>query len=144
MLWVVTANTNNCRVYHYQKHLNKLTLIKELNHPENRLKNREITSDRPGHYNKSTLGTRGAYEPPSDPKENQINLFSRDIAKLLNTAKQDKLYEQLILITDSHMLGLLNQHLHKSVSANITQTINRDLQAFSDKELVGYLAEHLL
>ena len=143
MLLVVTANATNCRVYHYQKHLNKLTLIKEIEHPKSRLKNRDIASDRPGRYNKSASGKRGAYEPPSDPKDNEIALFSRDIAKLLNTAKQDKLYEELILITDSRMLGLLNQQLHKNVSGNIKQTIQRDLQTFSDKELADYLTEHL-
>lgn len=143
MLWVITMNTNNCRVYHYQKHLKKLTLLKELDHPENRLKNHELLSDRPGHYNKSKEGSRGSYEPTSDAKENVISHFSRDIAKLLHSAKQDKLYEKLILITHPHMLGLLNQHLDKSIQPLITQTINKDLQTFSEQELLTYLIEHI-
>lgn len=143
MLWVVTVNTNNCRIYHYQKHQNKLTLIKELSQPENRLMNRDIVSDRSGHYNKSMKSSRGTYEPPSDPKQNAIGHFSRDIAKLLNTAKQDKLYEQLILITAPHMLGLLNEQLDKNVQAHISQTIQKDLQSFTEQELLAYLMQYL-
>lgn len=143
MLWVVTLNTSNCRIYHYQKHLNKLTLIKELNHPESRLKNRDITSDRPGHYHKSLKTSRGAYEPASDPKANEVDIFSRDIAKVLNCAKKDNLYRELILITAPHMHGVLNQHLNKNVQTNITETIHKDLQTLSEKALSDYLAEYL-
>lgn len=143
MLWIVAANTNNCRIYHYQKHLKKLTLIKELDQPENRLKNRDMTTERPGHYNKSRDGVRGSYEPTTDAKENAIDHFAKVIAKTLNSAKQDRIYEKLILISDAHMIGLLKQCLDKNVHSILTQTIIKDLQAFSEKELLDYLTEHV-
>lgn len=144
MLWVVSANTNHCKIYHYQKHQNKLTLLKELDEPLNRLKNREIISDRPGHYNKSIGdGSRGSYEPKYEPKDTAIMTFSRKIAKLLNTAKQDKLFDKVIVITDSHMLGLLKQSLDKNVHETIHQTILKDLHSLSEQELAKYLEEHL-
>jgi protein required for attachment to host cells len=130
-------------VYHFQSYLKKLTLIKEIDQPENRLKNRDLTSDRPGHYNKSRDGTRGAYEPPLDAKEVAISNFARGIAQLLNSANQDRLYEKLILITDAHMLGLLKQHLKKSVIDLISQTVNKDLQAFSERDLLDYLIQYI-
>ena len=143
MLWVVSVNSNNCKIYHYQKHQNKLTLLKEIDEPVNRLKNREIISDRPGRYNKSVDGTRGSYEPKYEPKDTTIFSFSRKIAKLLNSAKQDRLFDKIIFILDSHMLGLLKQNLDKNVYDTVHQTILRDLQSFSEKELADYLKEHL-
>ena len=38
MKWIITANTNLCRIYQFDKHGAKVVLLKEINHPENRQK----------------------------------------------------------------------------------------------------------
>ena len=63
--------SNTCRIYQYSKKPTQLTLLKELKHPENKLKDIDLTSDKPGHY-KSSSATHGAYSQPSDPKEIKI------------------------------------------------------------------------
>jgi protein required for attachment to host cells len=146
MILVVTANTNNCRIYHYNKHHDnhpaQLTLLSELNHPESKLRNGALTSDRSGHYQASSVSGRGAYSPHTEAKENEIDIFSREIAQLLNKERNAKEYDKLILIAPSHMFGLLNQHLDKHVKELITNHIQKDLQHLKDHELLEFLKEN--
>src|SRR5271154_5112762 len=106
MTWLVTANTNNCRIFNYEKKLKKLTLIKELNHPESRLKGIDLTSDKPGHY-RSDGSAHGAYSPHEEAKENEVIFFSHQIVKELDAARKTNQFKELILAVPPHMNGLI-------------------------------------
>jgi protein required for attachment to host cells len=142
MIWVVAANAITCRIYHYDKQPAKLTLIKEIFHPENRLKKEDyLTSDKPGHY-KSSESNRGAFAPRSDPKEVEIDNFAREIARELSLGRKTNAYEKLILMTTPHMDGLIFSHVDKHVIKLITNTIQKDPQNFTQGDLLGYIKEH--
>jgi protein required for attachment to host cells len=142
MIWVVNSNTNLCRIYNYHKAPAQLTLFKELHHPEARAKNSDyLTSDKPGKY----IGhdtAHGAYAPHTDPKAVEIEKFSREIASELEHARKVKSFEKLIIITPSHMSGLLLNQLDKHVKELVTHKIHKDLLHLSDKELLDYLKEN--
>ncbi len=59
--WIVLTDSNACRIYDYAKHPVKLTLVKEIFHPENKLKTSELVSDRPGHYKIKQHKSRGFF-----------------------------------------------------------------------------------
>lgn len=141
MTWIVAANTNDCRIYHLNEKEKTLTLIKEINHPENKKKASEyLTSDKPGHYHAGAA--HGAYEPHTDPKEVQINDFARLIAHALNKGRNDNAFSKLMIIALPHMSGLLAKHLDKHVSELITKTIHKEVLQMSEKELMAFLQEH--
>ena len=49
MKWIMLANSNDCRIYEYDKHDKHLALLEEISHPEHRLKGSDYwTSDGPG------------------------------------------------------------------------------------------------
>ena len=140
MIWVVNTNSNMCHIYTYQKSPAELTLLKELNHPENRLKKSDfLTSDKPGHYQSDPSHAGGSYSQRTDPKEVAVDDFAREIARELNHGRTTHAYENLILITPPHMHGLLLQHLDKHVKELVTHTIQKDLQHLTDKELLTIL-----
>lgn len=138
MIWVVNSNSNVCRIYEYNKAHAKLDLLKEIQHPENRLHNIDLASDRAGRY-KSNGGAHGAYQPPVDPKEVKVDNFMRDIARELNTERNKKSFEKLILIVPAHMNGLLMQHMDKHVKDLIISNIQKDLLHMKDHELLTVL-----
>lgn len=139
MIWVITANSNTCRIYHFDKHLKKITLLKEINHPENKLKNSDyLTTDKPGHY-KTDATNGGAYSPHSDPKEVIIDNFAREIAHELNRGRNNHDYKTLIIITPPHMRGLLSLHLDKHVSDLISHDIHKDVTHLPAHELLDML-----
>lgn len=138
MIWVVSADSNTCRIYHYQKQPTELTIIKEIVHPENKLKDSEITSDRPGHY-QSGQTAHGTYFPHSDPKVVKIDTFSRQIADELDDARKKQKFDKLILIAAPHMNGLLLQHLNKNVKHLISHNIQKDLLHLPHLDLLEFL-----
>lgn len=141
MIWVVATNTSTCRIYHYNKKPKKLTPLKQMQHPQSKVKTSELLTDRPGHYN--TRGpTRGAYEPRTGAREVEIETFSREIAKELDQGRKKNAYDTLILISPSHMSGILLQHLDHNTKNLITKTIHKDLNHMTDLELLDYLQEH--
>ncbi len=139
MIWVISANSVACRIFHYEKTPPKLTLLKEIDHPENRLKKEDfLTSDKPGHY-KSSASNRGAYSPKTDPKEVEIDNFARQIAKELNLGRNKNAYDKLIIVTDPRMNGLIFQHLDKHIKPFVSNNIHKDLQNFSEHEILNFL-----
>jgi len=138
MIWVINSNSNTYRIYEYNKRQSKLNLLKEIQHPENKLHNIDIVSDRSGRY-KSNGGAHGAYASPSDPKEVKYDDFMRELARELNQERNKNSYEKLIIIAPAHVNGLLMQHIDKHVKELIICNLNKDLMHMADHELLSIL-----
>lgn len=139
--WVVTTDSNTCRIYEYKRKPAQLTLLHELQHPENKLKDIELTSDRPGHY-KSSRDAHGAYSQQTDPKEIKIDNFSREISKALDQGRNSHAYQNLIIIASPHMKGLLFQHINKHVKDLVSHSIDKELTHLPQHDLLEFLRVH--
>ena len=139
--WVLITNSNTCRFYDYCKKSNHLTLLKEIKHPENLLRDIDLTSDKPGRYRGNDVG-HGAFSQPSDPKEIKIDDFSREIAKALDHGRNTNAFAELFIIAPPHMKGLLAHHLNKHVKEMITHQIEKDILYLSTLELSDFLQTH--
>jgi protein required for attachment to host cells len=136
--WVLTTDTNTCRIYGYSKKPAELILLKEIQHPENKLRDIDLTSSKPGRY-KASGSANGAYSQPTDPKEIKIDAFSREIAKELDHGRTTNAYKNLMVIALPHMHGLLFQHINKHVKDLVTHMIEKDLHNLADHELLIFL-----
>jgi protein required for attachment to host cells len=142
MTWIVTANTNECRIYEYNDKNTTLTLLDSISHPENKLRSHELGNDRPGHYQTRST-SRGAYSPHHEPHEIKIDDFARELAIKLDAARNKHQYHRLIFIMPAQMEGQVLPHLHKPVADLIKQIIPKNIMHLSDHELRIFLAEHL-
>lgn len=141
LTWVLSTDSNTCRIYEYSKNPIRLTLVNEMQHPENKLRDIDLTSDKSGRY-RSNGSAHGAYSQESDPKEIKIENFSREIANELDHGRNIQAYKNLILIAPPHMYGLLFQHINKHVKDLVTHNIEKDLLHLSDRELLDFLKNH--
>lgn len=140
MIWVITTDSTICRIFAL-KDRKHLSLVREIVHPENKLRDIEITSDRPGHY-KTSNSSHGAYSQATDPKEILLENFSREIANELEQARTKNSCEKMIVIAPPHMNGLLNQHINKHVAQMISHRINKDVMHLAEHELLQFIATH--
>lgn len=142
MIWLININSNQCRIYDYQKKPPQITLIKELSNPlAKHNAGEDITTDRPGHY--QSRGTvHGAFSPRTDPKENEVIHFAREVADELNNGRNNNLYKEIILIAPSHMIGILNQHTDSHVKKLVTNSIHNDLIHLKDHELLDFIKNY--
>ncbi|MCX7124426.1 MAG: host attachment protein [Gammaproteobacteria bacterium] len=138
MSWVVLFNSNKCRVYSFSKKDQKLELIKEINHPENKDKSQDIVSDKQGHYSTDS-GSGGAYSQHTDPKEIKIDQFVLEVCHFLDDARTHQKYKALIVIAAAKMHGHLSKHINKNVEELITQHIQKDLMFLKQHELLDLL-----
>lgn len=142
MKWIVTANTNQCTLYESQE--NVLKPIKELNRPENKLKESELGSDKPGRYKSSVSnGGGGAFAPHTEFEDVQDDDFAREIAQELNEARNQNSYNELVIVMPAQIEGLFLKHLNKNVNELIKSTIQKNLMHLSPKELYDYLNQHI-
>lgn len=140
--WVLITDSTNCRLYDYNEKLKKLALIEEIKHAENKLRDIDLTSDKPGRY-MAASGAHGAFTQPLDPKEIKLESFSREISKALDHGRTTHGYEKLILIAPPHMNGLLMQNLNKQVKDLITHNIKKDIPYLKDYEVLDFLHQHI-
>jgi protein required for attachment to host cells len=138
MTWVVILNSNECRIFSFSKKNKELVLLKEISHPENKGRNEDLVSDRPGHYNTNSRAG-GAYAQHTDPKDVKIDQFILEINKLLDESRLHQQYEKLIIIAAPKMYGHLMQHMDKNVEKLITQHIQKDLVFFKEHEALDFL-----
>ncbi|PWY54358.1 host attachment protein [Legionella qingyii] len=141
--WVLILNSNECRIYELSTKPYQLALLKEILHPESKLRDIELTSDKPGRY-KTDNPAHGTFAQPSDPKEIQIDDFSRQVAKELNNDRNIEAYKNLIVVAPPHMNGLLFQHLNKHVKELVTHNIKNDILNLTEPELAEFLHQHIL
>ena len=141
IIWAVLIDSNDCKIYRYYKDSQDLELIKELSHPENKLRDIELTSDKPGRYRARDTG-HGTFSQQTDPKEIKFDAFAREIAKELDHGRTKNAYGQLIIITLPHMHGLLFQHLNKHVADLITHRIEKNAFGMTEQELLAFLHKH--
>lgn len=141
MMWIITANTNLCRIYEVDKKTMHITMLQEISHPENKLRKGEyLTSDRPGHY-ASDSSAHGSFEQRTDPKDVAVDNFSREIAHELNKGRNGNAFQSLIVIMSPHMNGMLTKHLDKHVKDMVTKEIHKDVMQLTHHELVEYLSQ---
>ncbi|ARB91209.1 host attachment protein [Legionella longbeachae] len=135
--WVVTADTTTCRIYASKVKHHDLTLVKEMVHPQSKLKDIELTSGKAGHTE------HGTYTQQSDPKEIEIDSFARTIADALDDGRNMHAYEKLIVVAPPHMNGLLLHHTNKHVTNLVIHNFKSDVMHFSNKELYDFLDKNL-
>lgn len=140
MIWVVVANTSSCRIYHFNRKENTLTALKEMVHPEARLKGSDLTSDKQGKYLANDAG-HGAYSPHVNAKEIEIENFARDIGHELATGRTQNAYDNLVLFAAPHMNGIIQNQLDHHVKALITRDIKKDYCHLADNELIEVVQE---
>jgi protein required for attachment to host cells len=139
MIWVIAANAVTCRIFHYGKNGGELTLIKQISHPENRLKMQDyLTSDRPGHF-KSGADSRGSFQPRTAPKDVELNNFAREIGREIMRGRKAEAFNKLIVIATPQMGGLIFSHVDKLTEAMVMNYIHKDPQHFTESDILTYL-----
>lgn len=111
-----------------------LQFISELTYPNSRLKSVDLTTDRPGRYQKGSAA-RSAYEESIDPQEKEKVRFAKQLTENLDEKYRHQLFHQLIIITPSHFLGLLQTHFSNVISACIVRVIQKDYTHLAEIEL---------
>lgn len=134
--WVVVANSSVARVFRLDKL--KLTEIDTLVHPQSRMLDRELVSDRPGQTNESLGTSRSQMEAPTSPKKVEAINFAKQIAGHLDLARAKGQIDKVFLAAAPSFLGLIRQEMNQLTEKLIAAEIDKDITHMKPDAILGY------
>lgn len=141
-IWIVVADNTQARFFTAATRSASLDEIDTLTHTENRLHDRDITSDLPGKI-KSTGGGGHAFEQPTDPKKHEADNFARLVAAFLENAHNDEHFDELVIVAEPSFLGLLRTHLSDQVKKLVTFELDKNITTRDAADIRSHLPQYL-
>jgi protein required for attachment to host cells len=142
--WVLVADASRARIFSLESHQDSLHEIATLTHPESRLHEHELTTDRPGRtFDSSGQGGRHAMEQKSSPKRQEALSFARSIGARLESARIAGDFGHLVLVAGPPFLGLLREQLSDEIRKHVTLEIDKELTTLDAAELRSRLPQRL-
>jgi protein required for attachment to host cells len=136
--WLLVANSSLARIFKIENR-NSLVELKVLEHPESRLHNRDLVSDKDGRGFESMGPTRHAIEPPTSPKHQEFETFAKELANYLEEARVKGEFDRLYLAASPTFLGLLRQTLIPSTAKLLDGELNKDVTHLKPQEIMSHL-----
>jgi protein required for attachment to host cells len=138
-IWVVVSNSALAKIFRIEK-FPKIAIVDTLEHPESRLHNVDLVSERPGRaFDKVGVG-RHAYSPVTEPKQVEVEKFAKDLAKYLDAAFLKKEFSRFYLIASPSFLGLLRKEMHGQTQEAIIAEIPKDMTDHVTQEIEQQIA----
>lgn len=137
--WILVANASVATLYASAGPKQALARVKDLAHPQSRMKNADLVSDRAGHMQSSGNG-HGSRQPQTEPKQNEADHFARELAQELEQGRNAKQFERVILVAPPAFLGLINERLDTQTAKLVTHRYEKDYTQLSERELAAHLA----
>lgn len=137
--WVVVAHRGGARVFENKGPGKGLDLLQKLDHPEGRLKNREIKSDKPGRSYESHGGAHHAYDKEREPVMHVAEQFAKQISGLLDEGRNRQAYGRLVLVAEPRFLGNLRSALSRETASLVSATIDKDLGGIDQRDMAKHL-----
>jgi len=103
--------------------------------PEARVSGREATTDKPSRSFDRKGSGRHAMVAEVSAKEEAAERFAKTVAKVLEKARTNHLYESLILVAEPGFLGTLQANLSPQTAKKVIDKIPKDLTTRPYKEL---------
>jgi protein required for attachment to host cells len=141
--WVLVAHEAGARVFENLGPGKGLRLLEEIDHPEGRQRDGDFDADRPGRSFQRNAGDvrRSAMSRSEGPHDRAISDFARALAGKLQNARTAGQYDRLVLVAPPKFLGLLRSSLDAPTEGCVVGSLNKDLAASDQKELVKQLGE---
>jgi len=137
-LWILVAHRGGARIFESAGLKRDLKLWQDIPHPQGKLKNRDIDSDKPGRGINSH-GARTSFQQAQGPTAHIAEQFAKQLAELLNDGRMKRLYMRLVLVAEPHFLGLLHAALSLESTALVTASIPKDLAHVELREMHKHL-----
>lgn len=141
--WILIADRSKARFFEYQGPNKPFKLIHKIEHPEGKIKGREISSDKHGEsFDRMGYG-RHKMENSFDPREEENKKFASEICDYLKTAKNEQKFDSAIIVSGPAFLGYLKEKMDNGLMKSITNWIPKNLGQFDDKEIHEHFSEYL-
>ena len=141
--WILVADSARARVFSVDSAIGPLEPIEQLVHPESRLHDRDMKSDRPGRVFDSHGEGRHSTGKAVSPKEQEALRFAGEIASYLERGRVNGGFRRLVIVADPRFLGSLRATLAPEVKKLVTLEVNKDLSKEKDSDIRRALPDRI-
>ena len=141
--WVLAASRSQARFFCADTPSDALAEVEQLLHEEGRLHEGDLVSDGPGIS--SGVAGRGGNQMERDEtaRRQESEHFARQICKVLDEALQQKRFDQLYLLCEPGLLGLIRPLLSPAIKQHLKSEVQKNLVAHSAEEIRAALPQYL-
>jgi len=139
--WIVVAHRAGARFFELQAPGQGLSLVREEDHPEGRLKAGDIDTDKPGGVRDTGGGGQRAMSKKEHADEHVAHVFARQIAGILKHERAENRYKGVVLVAEPGFLGMLREALDAPTAKCVHKTIAKDLAHVSARDLGNHLKD---
>ncbi len=140
---VVAADTTCARIFKASSSKGPLEEKDVLVHPENRLSEKDLISDRKGSTFSSHGSGRSTYSKHTDTKDQGTKEFISEINDYLVRLEANNEFKQLIIIAAPKLLGTLKKQLNSGLQKCITYELNKNITKLNAEEIRSHLPKYL-
>ncbi|RRQ22894.1 host attachment protein [Thiohalobacter thiocyanaticus] len=133
--WVIVAESSRAKIYEAETAAADLVEREDMVHPEGRLHERDLVSDRPGHDSGEAGSGPHVLDEHTPAHIEEMHRFAREIAGRLEQGLNDKAYDRLVLVAPPKFLGALRDALPQGVAGLVAETLHKDLVQHSTEEV---------
>jgi len=137
--WILVAHRGGARIFENTGPGKGMQRIDAVDHPEGRLKNGDINSDKPGRAFDSFGGGRHSMSKENDPKEQLAQQFARSLADKMHLGRSQNRFENLVLVAEPGFHGELRAALDSPTASLVSTTLGKDLGNVEDRDLPAHL-----
>lgn len=141
--WILAADSAFAKILEADKKKGPLTLVREIEHPESRMKDTELYADQPGRAFDSGGQGRHAMENEVDAKKTESMRFAQELAEMLKKAAEEEQYHHLYILAAPAFLGELRDKLAPQVKSKIVEEIPKDVIKQTPEDIRKHLPEYL-
>lgn len=140
---ILVADASKARFFKVDSPMSDLIELETEVNPKGRLHNGDMATDRPGRQADSMDVGRSAMEETTEPKDAEIQKFTRELGQKLEKMRSSGEMEKLYLVAPPKFLGELRKHLKPEVREIIAKEIRKDVSRLGAKELRKHLPERI-
>lgn len=139
---IMTASRTGARIFESVGPGPDLTLVDRIAHPEGRLSDKNIDTDRQGVVRSSADTSRQhIYDASQDAADHMADVFAKRLATHLDLKRARHEFEKLVLVAEPRFLGKVRAALSKETAAHVHMTIAKDMHLLSERELKEKLGD---
>ena len=139
--WLLVANSSHIRVIEVGTGGSSPVVLLDLKSNDTRAHPRDLGSDRPGRIQWRQTPKRGAMQPRSNYRNEEVRKFLQDVSRDFVRLCQTKTCDGIILVAPAPVARLLKDSLGSAYEERILDTINKDFTALEGNDLVSHIVK---
>jgi protein required for attachment to host cells len=141
--WVLVADSCRARIFVADAATGPLREVETLAHPEGRLHEQHMTSDRPGRTFDRYGQGRHAMSAGNEPKHQEAIGFAKRVSAHIEERRKEGAFDRLVIVAAPAFLGLLRQEFSDPTTGMLALEINKDLTQLNAEQIRAHLPENL-